>query len=512
MVEINFPNNKIINFQDSSDFFGNIRNSGKSIALCHGVFDLLHPGHIKHLAKAKELADVMVVSITADRFVNKGPGRPAFNEQFRAESLANLISVDHVVITPHATAIEIIHYVKPNYYVKGNDYGDEKKDRTGNITKEKEKVESLGGKLINTDEVVFSSSTLINQFLPNHSSEVKTWLKKVKEKYTIDEVLVWLDKISKLKVVVIGETIIDVYTECEVLGKSSKDPVLCFNKGPAETFAGGVLAVGANCHGLGVETTILTGFNKEDNSLTTFEDIRKRGIIVKSVDTSPFPTIKKERFVDSRTSMRVFELYEMADKALSSKQENEFSEIIFENIKDKDIVIVADYGHGLLTDKIINFLTDSNTFLAVNVQSNAGNRGFNSVTRYSRADFVTLNGSEAQLETRRRHVEISSFIEELMRSMDTKRLIVTKGGDGVDIYDKEKSFQNYPALAPFIKDRVGAGDMVLVVTSLLSAVSAPSEIVGLYANVVGAWAVTFTGNEKNIDLGIISKLIKSLMA
>jgi rfaE bifunctional protein nucleotidyltransferase chain/domain len=509
---VNLPNNKIIDFRDSSDFFGNLKRSGKSIALCHGVFDLLHPGHIRHLAKAKELADIVVVSITADSFVNKGPGRPAFNEKFRSESLSSIISVDFVVVTPHSTAIEIIKSVKPDYYVKGNDYLNEKSDRTGNITKEKEIVESLGGQLFNTDEIVFSSSNLINQFFPNHSNSVTNWLKSLKEKYSIDEILGWLDNITNLKVAVIGETIIDVYTECDALGKSSKDPVLCFNKGNSVSYGGGILAIGANCRGLGLETTIITGFNKGDVFLPSIENLKSKGIILKAIDTSPCPTIKKERFVDSRTSVRVFELYQMSDDALIDKQEKDFIKLIDESIQNKDVVIVADYGHGLLTDQVIKHVIKSNAFLAVNTQANAGNRGFNTINRYSRANLITLNGSEAQLETRRKHVKINSFAENLVKKMNSNYLIVTKGAEGIDIYESNNTLQNYPALAPFVKDRVGAGDLVLVITSLLSAVSAPSDILGFYANVVGAWSVTFTGNEKNIEMGTLSKLIKSILA
>ena len=119
------------------------RAKGLQIAMCHGVFDLLHPGHLRHLAHAKELADVLMVAITTDRFVNKGPGRPAFTETLRAEALASLESVDFVMITPDATALPAISAIKPNFYVKGGDYVDEDTDVTGNIRPERELVELL---------------------------------------------------------------------------------------------------------------------------------------------------------------------------------------------------------------------------------------------------------------------------------------------------------------------------------------------------------------------------------
>ena len=158
--------NKLVHFSEIDNLVEKISSTGKKITLCHGVFDLLHPGHIRHLAKAKELGEILIVSITADKYVNKGPGRPAFPEGLRAESLANIISVDYVVITPFPTAIEIINAIKPNNYVKGSDYIDENSDKTGNIVREKELVESLGGRLFYTDEIIFSSSQLINKFTP----------------------------------------------------------------------------------------------------------------------------------------------------------------------------------------------------------------------------------------------------------------------------------------------------------------------------------------------------------
>jgi rfaE bifunctional protein kinase chain/domain/rfaE bifunctional protein nucleotidyltransferase chain/domain len=504
--------NKLVHFSEINDLVEKISSTGKKITLCHGVFDLLHPGHIRHLAKAKELGEILIVSITADKYVNKGPGRPAFPEGLRAESLANIISVDYVVITPFPTAVEIINAIKPNNYVKGNDYVDENSDKTGNIVREKELVESLGGRLFYTDEIIFSSSQLINKFISSHSSEVSAWLRDLKLKYTKSEILNWLNKVSKLKVAVIGEAILDVYTECDALGKSAKDPVLCFSKGSTVSYAGGILAIGGHINGLGANTTIVTGLNGVDLNLDQIKNLKNKGISLQILEIAPSPTIRKQRFVDSRTSTRVFELYEMDDIPLTEEKDREFIRLISESISGVDVVIVADYGHGLISEKAINLLATSGKFLCVNTQTNAGNRGFNSISRYPKMDFITLNGMEAQLETRRRHMEIRSFIEQLQKTSSTNQIVVTRGGDGMDIFSKNEPFCHSPALAPYVKDRVGAGDVVLTITSLLAALQAPPEIIGFYGNVCGAWAVSFIGNEKSLDLGTINRYANSLLS
>jgi len=109
----------------------NIRHNGETIALCHGVFDLLHPGHFQHFKEASNLADFLIVSITADAFVNKGPGRPLFSHEIRANTLAALEMIDYVIISEQTTAETIINLIKPDYYVKGSDYSSPEDDVTG---------------------------------------------------------------------------------------------------------------------------------------------------------------------------------------------------------------------------------------------------------------------------------------------------------------------------------------------------------------------------------------------
>jgi rfaE bifunctional protein nucleotidyltransferase chain/domain len=106
------------------------RAEGKKIIHCHGVFDLLHPGHIRHLAEASKMGDILVVTVTKDAHVNKGPGRPAFTDELRAESIAALESVDYVSINDSPTAVEAIRALKPHLYVKGQDY----EERSGDVT------------------------------------------------------------------------------------------------------------------------------------------------------------------------------------------------------------------------------------------------------------------------------------------------------------------------------------------------------------------------------------------
>ena len=155
--------NKIFRLKKLSKIIGQLKKEKKKIAHCHGVFDLLHPGHIQHFEKAKKNSDILVVSITADEKVVKGPGRPYFNEKLRMHALSSLQIVDYVVASNDKSAVNIIRNIKPDYYVKGSDYKNFKNDTTGKIKLETREVKKHRGKVIFTDGITFSSSSIINK-------------------------------------------------------------------------------------------------------------------------------------------------------------------------------------------------------------------------------------------------------------------------------------------------------------------------------------------------------------
>jgi len=140
------------------------RRAGASVALCHGVFDLLHIGHVRHLQQARAMADFLAVTVTPDRYVNKGPGRPAFTETLRAEVLVALAAVDFVAINDWPTAVEAIGLLRPNFFVKGPDYRDPGRDATGGIVLEERAITAVGGRLVITEGLTSSSSRLLNRY------------------------------------------------------------------------------------------------------------------------------------------------------------------------------------------------------------------------------------------------------------------------------------------------------------------------------------------------------------
>ncbi|MBF0332452.1 MAG: adenylyltransferase/cytidyltransferase family protein [Alphaproteobacteria bacterium] len=506
------PADKIKSLDQIAAITADLKRQGQNVVLCHGTFDLLHPGHIRHLAEAKRQGDVLVVTLTADSHIKKGPGRPIFNERLRAETLASIETVDMVGIVAAPTAIEVIGLIKPDIYVKGSDYARPENDPTGKIHDEVEAVKAVGGRPYYTDDITFSSSKLINSNFSVFPEETETWLKSFRARHSGDDVAGWLDRLAGLEVLVVGETIVDEYAFCKGLGKAAKDPILAFLYQRTETYAGGSLAVANHVAGFAGEAGIVTLLGDIDRREEFIRRSLRAKVRLDAVTHRNAPTLHKRRFVDEHTGAKIFELYVMDDGPLPPEVENELLARLDERLPGADVVIIPDYGHGMMTPKVIEKVCAKARFLVINTQANAGNRGFNTVSKYPRADYVCIAGHELELDTRMRNRGWRDLLEALTKRIACERFTVTLGKTGTLSWDGTTgTFHEAPALATKVVDRVGAGDAVLALTGMLVAVGAPWDVVGLLGNVAGAEMVGDLGNRVAIDKGSLSKHVISLL-
>lgn len=503
--------NKIKNLDDLARIVEKQRDETKVVVHCHGVFDLLHIGHIRHFEQAKQMGDLLVVTITSDRYVDKGPHRPAFTETLRAEAIASLSSVDYVAINKWPTAEETLRLLRPDVYVKGSEFRNTASDITGKIAWEENVVHEIGGELAFTEDIVFSSTNLINRYLSKLPDEIDEYLGLFRQRYNLGEILQVLDRMSALKVLVIGDTILDEYQYCEAIGKSSKDPVLTVKYHSQDTFAGGVLAVANHVAGF-AGTVQLATILGEQNS---FEDFIRSHLLPNVLPYFVYqpdaPTLIKRRFVDGYSFNKLFEMYVIDDSGLPSARNDEMCEWLRQHLPHYDLVIVADYGHGAISDEMVRTLCEDARFLAVNTQANSGNRGFHTITRYPRADYVCIAEHEIRLEMRSRDGGVRPLMERLSKTLDVTKFVVTRGRQGCLVFGNQKEFVSVPAFARNVVDRVGAGDAFFSVTALGAALGVSDEILGFIGNIVGSLAVEVLGNKKSIEKAAVQKYMVSLL-
>ncbi|QEP42764.1 cytidyltransferase [Ectothiorhodospiraceae bacterium BW-2] len=484
----------------------------QKVVLCHGTFDLLHTGHIRHLQAAKRAADILIATLTADEFVTKGPGRPVFNEKLRAGNLAALQCVDFVAIIRAKTAVELLYQLKPDIYAKGSEFKDESIDVAGYISAEREVLQSYGGEILLTDEVTFSSTQLLNNHFDIFSAEVRLYLDEIKKYYTPSLVASELDRLKNLKVLVVGEAIIDEYHYTNDLGQSGKSHTLVVQHKHTERFAGGSLAVANHIAGFCQQVELLTVIGD------WFDDENFIRANLKSNVTPHFyyldskPTLTKARFVNGDMS-KLFEVYYNGLEYLNEETEQQINGWLDKYLNQYDCVVVSDFGNGFISRKMVERLVDKSRFLAVNTQINSGNRGFHVITRYPKANFISLNEPEIRLAAHNRHDPIEEVAENIGEKLGVRYIAITQGERGATYVDRVKQQSVVvPALSTQVVDRIGAGDAVLSITSILLSCGVDLNVVGLLGNAAGALKIKRVCNSHPIEMSDLIKYLKTLLS
>jgi len=502
---------KIKNLEELSKLFSDLRSEGKKIVHCHGVFDLLHVGHIKHFKEAKTFGDILVVSITPDEFVHKGPGRPAFETSLRLEALSELESVDYVVANKWPTAQEIIKIIEPNVYCKGPDYKNHLDDITGKITEEELAVNTVGGTIMYTDGITFSSSGLLNKFGNIYSKEQELFIRNIRDKFSFEMIQKKIEDIAKLKVLIIGETIIDQYVFCEALGKSGKESVLVLRDLETQEYLGGSLAIARHLSGF-CETVSVLSFLGEDNEYKSFiEKNIEENIILKFFNKSNSPTIIKRRFVDSVDRKKVLGVYSINDDLLKEGEEDKFIESFDKLSKEHDLVIVSDYGHGIITPRIAEHISNSDKFVSLNAQVNAANIGTHSIRKYHDINCLIINESELRHELRDRDGSIERMATTLKDIINSKYISVTQGKDGAFLLNGKKAPERCPGFASQVIDKIGSGDALLALMSVCLNSDFDEKLSLFIGSLAAAQSVETVGNSVPVSKTKLLKTISHLL-
>ncbi len=264
-----------------------------------------------------------------------------------------------------------------------------------------------------------------------------------------------LPDVSGLKVLVIGDAIIDEYCYVTPLGKSIKDNMISVQYHKKETFRGGVWAAAEHVRGFCPDVDVMVG-----SQITT-----------------------NRRFVEEAYMRKLFVVHETRPTELTP---------VRKNFEDYDLVIITDFGHGCITPELIAELTVSAKFLAVNTQTNTSNYGFNLITKYPRADYVVLDELEARLAVHDRH----SKLEEVITKLAFNKIVVTQGYLGAIGFNG--TFTNQAARADKVVDTMGAGDAFISVSAPFACIGLPIEELVKIGNAAAAVKVSTVGHRASV--------------
>ena len=459
---------KIISLNSIKKIIDRDKSSGKKIVLCHGVFDLIHLGHISYFNSSKKNGDILVVSVTPKKFVEKGFNRPLFDDIQRVAFLSNLSIIDYVVINNSKNSEDVIKKIKPDFYCKGPDYKSLNQDITGQIKKEIKLVKSYGGKVIFTKDQTFSSSKIINKLGATVNQEQKVFLNKLKSSTNIDQNLMNLKNIKNLNVLIIGEVIIDKYVFSESVGKSGKEPHLVIKELNEEICLGGAGAIANHISSFCKNVNLITSIGDKKEYLKFIKNNLAKNIKTKFIFKRKSPTIEKKRYLDKISNTKILGVYNLNDNNLDKNQDKLFCKYINEKIKKADLVIVSDYGHGFISKEASKLICKKSKFLALNTQINAFNVGYHSLKKYQKVDLLIINEKELRYELREKDLKIEQLIKKTINTSRIKNLMLTRGKNGSIFYSKKTNkFYYCPAFASKVIDKVGAGDTMLSIVAPL---------------------------------------------
>ena len=449
----------------------------KTIVLCHGAFDLIHLGHVIHFEEAASLGDVLVVTLTADQYITKKRS-VSFSEESRLRQVAALEIVDFVALVNEPSASAAIEALHPDIYVKGSEYSNLVLDKTKNIFREKQLVESYGGRIHFTTGETFSS-TKLSHFLQASPEAVqadpllrndRVLFRDVSElAFKLEELKSFLVRASELRVCLLGETIIDEWVDVTVTNMSQK----------SRCVAGQETARLRQIGGTGIIALHLANFVQQVHCVTNgLLGELPANVSVTQLADSP---LVKTRFVDRDSGSPLFEA-KVLDISAVSRDVPAFD--------DYDLVLIADFGHGLLDARDLNqrIAARKRCTVAAMAQVNSSNYGYNLPVKYAGADYYSFNRTEAELSLHEKDLPIEEILERMSRLLNCRRLSVTDGSRGVIVRMDDQTF-SLPTLSTSIVDTIGCGDAYFALSSLAAALGLPARLVAL-AGSIGAAAMT----------------------
>lgn len=479
----------------------------KKVIMCHGTFDLVHPGHIRHLLYAKSKGDVLVASLTGDKHIVKANFRPYVPQELRAFNLAALEVVDYVVIDEESTPIKNIGVIQPDYFAKGYEYA--KDGLHPRTSEEKSAVEAYGGEIIFTPgDIIYSSSSIIETEPPAITTE-KLMALLEGEGLSFDFLRGVLAKLDGIRVHVIGDTIIDSYTHTTMIGGMTKTPTISVRLENRTDFVGGAGIVAKHLKAAGAKVTFSTVFGDDTWAEFALKDLASAGVDCTPIIDRTRPTTNKNAIMAS--GYNLLKLDTVDNRSISER----IVATLAEQVRDTeaDIIVFSDFRHGIFNRDTIPPLTTAIPPNAFRVADSQVASRWGNILEFKDFDLITPNEREARFALGDQDSVVRPLGLELYRQANCKTLMLKLGERGmmtfraVPLKDEDvRSFIAVDTFAEHVVDAVGSGDALLAYAALSLYATQNAAV----ASVLGSFAAAVAcGHEGNVPIkpkDVIDKL------
>jgi rfaE bifunctional protein kinase chain/domain/rfaE bifunctional protein nucleotidyltransferase chain/domain len=485
---------KIITRAELVGRLGEFSKRKKKIVLCHGVFDVVHPGHIRHLDFAKSIADILVVSITDDIHITKGVYRPHVSAAIRAKSLAHLQMVDYILINEDATPISLIQQLKPDFFAKGFEYVSNGLPPA--TQEESDSVMSYGGQLVFTPgDLVYSSSQLIELSPPDLTWErIQVALDSSHMEWgNLTEIL---QDFSSLNVTILGDTIIDSILLTSIYGTSNKTPTLSVLEEARRDYLGGAAIVALHMKSAGANVKFITTLGDDALGKWAKDELEHAGIELLEFNEIGRPTTQKMSIVCA--GQRLLKIDKLDNRPLSSATQGQIEKELIQN--QSDIVVFSDFRHGIFNKNSIDTYVKAikNTKFKV-ADSQVASRWGN-IAEFENFDLITPNEKEARFALGDQDSTVHRLAINLIETTHCKNVLLKLGEKGLLAAKPQEEnpgvvdFFGFGSFATNIEDAVGSGDALLAYATLALAAGMPLPMSAILGNIAASVQCSRIGN------------------
>jgi rfaE bifunctional protein kinase chain/domain len=485
----------------------------KKVIMCHGTFDVVHPGHVRHLLYAKTKADIVIASLTADEHIRKGNMRPYVPEDLRAVNLAALEMVDFVVVDRDPTPLANLALIQPDYFAKGYEY------TAGAIyPKTQEEIDVLdgyGGEIIFTPgDIVYSSSALIELAPPSIAVE-KLMTLMAAEGVSFKDLRDTLGKLKGLSAHVVGDTIVDSYTYCSMIGGMTKTPTMSVRYERRVDYVGGAGVVAKHLRAAGAEVTFSTVLGNDAYKSFVLDDLKHADVHCLPIIDETRPTTNKNAIVAE--NYRMLKIDTLDNRSISDR--------IVEQLKKQlaktkvQAIVFSDFRHGIFNRGTIPQLTAAIPKGIFRVADSQVASRWGNILEFQDFDLITPNEREARFALGDQDSVVRPLALELRERSRCGTLILKCGDRGIITYrsgrpNDPRAFFNIETFADRVVDAVGAGDALLAYATLALVATKNDVIASILGNMAagvecehdGNWPVTPELVMKKIDA--IEKQVK----
>lgn len=475
-----------------------LRADGKSLVQCHGCFDIVHPGHISHLQQARALGDVLLVSVSSDANVNKGPARPLIPDDLRAASLAALECVDGVFVNDTPTAVDLLQAVQPDVYVKGREY---ERSADPRFIAEQDVVIRGGGRVAFTSgEIVYSSTAIINQLTQTDPFE-REKLDRLRQRYDLSPARLagLVRDFEGKKVVVVGDYICDRYHFCDATSIASEGPMMTLRLLARRDYDGGAAVVARHAAAMGASATLVTHLGDDAESAAVRNRLASAGVETRALSHRR-QLVTKHRYLCETT--KVLKVDEGPVSPLDSAGVETLHRQTMDACDAADLVIFCDFGYGLLTATAVEkILPEVRKKVPVVTGDVSGRQG--TLTRFRNLDLVTPTEREIREGMADFGGGLNTVAWQLMHDTAIRGLIVTLGRQGAVAFDRAPGetaqgrlrSEHVPATTRQATDPLGCGDALLAAASLTLAAGGSLQAATLIGSISAGLQATRLGND-----------------